>query len=199
MPLNSSLAESTRIKTMNKHPERINRKLENEPQCSIREPLAEDEENFLIAMHNSQKLHQPWVSSPQTPQDFKNYIQRVQQSNQKSFLVLNQTGNIAGVFNISEIVRGFFQSAYLGFFAVADFAGCGYMSTGLKLVLQSVFEGMALHRLEANIQPENSASIRLVNNNGFRKEGLSKRYLNVNGEWRDHERWAITYEDWKNS
>ena len=184
---------------MSKNFNKINTPLKNEPNCSIREPRAEDEDSFLIAMHNSQMLHQPWVSSPQTPQDFKNYIQRVQQSNQKSFFILNQTGNIAGVFNISEIVRGFFQSAYLGFFAVADFAGYGYMSAGLKLVLQSVFEGMALHRLEANIQPENSASIRLVNNNGFRKEGLSKRYLNVNGEWRDHERWAITYEDWKNS
>ena len=148
-------------------------------------------------MQRSQVLHQPWVASPQTPEGFKNYIQRSQQSNQKSFLVLNQTGNIAGVFNISEIVRGFFQNAYLGFFAVSDYAGHGYMSAGLKLVLQNVFEDMALHRLEANIQPGNNPSINLVKNNGFRNEGYSPRYLNVNGEWRDHERWAITYEDWK--
>ncbi|MDP3562446.1 MAG: GNAT family protein [Legionellaceae bacterium] len=184
---------------MNNPPTQKNKPLVNEPNCSIREPSVEDENSFLTAMLNSQILHKPWVASPQTPQDFKNYIQRVQTSNQKSFLALNQTGNIAGVFNINEIVRGFFQNAYLGFFAVADFAGHGYMSAGLKLVLQNVFTDMALHRLEANIQPENSASIRLVKNNGFKKEGYSPRYLNVNGEWRDHERWAITYEDWKNS
>ncbi len=77
--------------------------------------------------------------------------------------------NITGVFNLSEIVRGYFQNAYLGFYAVADYAGKGYMSAGLKLVLQDAFENLKLHRLEANIQPGNIRSINLVKNNGFRK------------------------------
>ena len=161
----------------------------------IREPTVEDKEVFLQAVLRSQSLHHPWVKSPQTPQEFDEYLQRAQQPNQKCFLVCDQSNNIAGVFNISEIVRGFFQSAYLGFYAVADYVSQGYMSAGLKLVLYKAFEEMKLHRLEANIQPENVSSINLVSKNGFRQEGYSPRYLKINNEWRDHERWAMTCED----
>ncbi|OGT38477.1 MAG: alanine acetyltransferase [Gammaproteobacteria bacterium RIFCSPHIGHO2_12_FULL_37_14] len=162
---------------------------------NIREPSPNDETEFLVAMQRSQSLHHPWVKAPLTSQEYKDYLQRYSQDNQKSFLVCNQN-NIAGVFNISEIVRGLFQNAYLGFYGVADYTGQSYMSAGLKLVLRRLFEEMKLHRLEANIQPENSRSINLIKSNGFRKEGYSPRYLKINGEWRDHERWAITYEDW---
>jgi RimJ/RimL family protein N-acetyltransferase len=162
----------------------------------IREPTLKDQSQFLSAMEKSQKLHDPWVKSPQTAQEFSDYIQRYQQNNQKSYVVYNDADSIVGVFNVSEIVRGFFQSAYLGFYAVSDYAGQGYMSAGLKVVLQHVFEVLKLHRGEANIQPENARSIHLVKNNGFRKEGYSIGYLKINGEWRDHERWAITVEDW---
>lgn len=164
--------------------------------CSIREPILDDENKFILAMQRSQILHQPWVASPKTADEFQNYFQRSRQSNQKSFLVLNQTEDITGVFNINEIVRGFFQNAYLGFYAVADYAGQGYMSAGLNLVLKHVLEEMTLHRLEANIQPSNALSISLVKNNGFRQEGYSPNYLKINDKWCDHERWAITYEDW---
>src|SRR3990167_1714067 len=162
---------------------------------TIREPTLEDEDAFIVAMQRSQDLHRPWVKPPQTPQEFSDYFQRNQQSNQKSFLVCDLSGNIVGVFNVSEIVRGFFQNAYLGFYVVADYDGQGYMSAGLKLVLQKIFNDMELHRLEANIQPDNIRSINLVKNNGFRKEGYSPRYLKINNEWRDHERWAVTLED----
>ena len=90
---------------------------------------------------------------------------------------------------------GSFQSAYLGFYANKRFAGQGLMSRGLRLVIREAFTQMGLHRLEANIQPDNASSIRLVKMNYFRKEGFSPRYLHINGEWRDHERWAITVED----
>lgn len=161
---------------------------------TLREPKLEDKTAFLQAMSRSQSFHHPWVKSPQTSQEFDDYFQRLQQPNQKGFLVCERS-NIVGVFNVNEIVRGFFQSAYLGFYAVANYAGQGYMSTGLKLVLHKVFDEMKLHRLEANIQPENMSSISLVKRNGFRKEGFSPKYLKINKEWHDHERWAITYED----
>lgn len=161
----------------------------------IREPKPEDEKLFLSAMQRSRLLHHPWVKSPQTSQEFIDYYQRFQQSNQKSFLIIH-SNNIVGVFNVSEIVRGLFQSAYLGFYATSDYAGKGYMSAGLKLVLQKVFNEMGLHRLEANIQPENTQSIQLIKKNGFRYEGFSPRYLKINNEWRGHEHWAITFEDY---
>ena len=162
----------------------------------IREPTLEDADAFVAAMLRSQSLHYPWVKSPQTLQEFSDYFQRFQQPNQKSYLVCDHSGDIAGVFNISEIVRGLFQNAFLGFYTVADYATKGYMSAGLKLVLEKVFKELALHRLEANIQPENIRSIQLIKNNGFRYEGFSPRYLKINGEWRGHEHWAMTLEDY---
>ena len=162
----------------------------------IREPRDEDENDFLSAMQRSQFLHYPWVKPPLTSEEFKIYLKRSQMQNQKSYFVY-ELDNIVGVFNVNEIVRGFFESAYLGFYVVADYANKGYMSAGLKLVLKQVFNELELHRLEANIQPENIASINLVKANEFRKEGYSPRYLKIDGQWRDHERWAITSEDWK--
>lgn len=160
----------------------------------IREITSEDKEMFLCAMQSSHALHHPWVKAPITPEEFDEYFSRYQKPNQKSYLLLSDN-NLAGVFNISEIVRGYFQNAYLGFYAVAAYAGKGYMSTGLKLILTKVFKDIGLHRLEANIQPENTRSIWLVKKNGFRYEGFSPRYLRVNGVWQGHEHWAMTYED----
>lgn len=163
---------------------------------TIRELKYDDKEAFLAIMQRSQSLHHPWVKVPQTSEEFNEYFSRFQQSNQKSFLVCDQQGHIVGVFNISEIVRGLFQNAYLGFYGVADSTGKGYMSAGLKLILEKVFKEMVLHRLEANIQPENTRSINLVKKNGFRYEGYSPRYLKINHEWRGHEHWAMTLEDY---
>lgn len=161
---------------------------------TLRELTFKDREEFVSAMQNSQHLHYPWVKAPLTLQEFDDYFQKSQQPNQKCFLVC-YSNNIVGVYNISGIVGGAFQSAYLGYYVVADYAGKGYMSTGLKLVLDKYFNEMKLHRLEANIQPENSRSIQLVQKNGFRYEGFSPRYLKIYDQWQGHEHWAITFED----
>ncbi len=71
------------------------------------------------------------------------------------------------------------------------------MTEGLELVLEHAFTDLSLHRLEANIQPGNDASIALARRCGFVKEGVSERYLKINGRWRDHERWAIRSEQWR--
>jgi len=162
----------------------------------IREPTDEDKAPFLQAMQHSQTLHHPWIHAPLTPEAFDDYLKRASEPNQKRFLVCNMANEIVGVFNISDIVQGCFQSAYLGFYAVAAHAGQGYMSQGLKLILRYVFEELQLHRLEANIQPANTSSIQLVKNNGFRYEGFSPRYLKIYGEWCGHEHWVITAEDY---
>ena len=162
----------------------------------IREPTILDMEQFLCAVEQSKEFHHSWVSPPNTEKDFKEYIDKLKQPNYKAFLLTKDTIDLVGVFNISDIVRGCFQSAYLGYYCFNNFSNKGCMSTGLKLVLKEIFLNLKLHRIEANIQPNNVHSINLVKANKFNLEGYSKNYLQVDRIWRDHERWALTYEDW---
>ena len=110
---------------------------------------------------------------------------------------LVEGGELVGIFTISQIVRGYFQSAYLGYYASARLAGQGLMTEAMGLLLDLAFGPLSLHRLEANIQPGNAPSVALARGAGFRLEGYSPRYLLIGGRWRDHERYAITAEEWR--
>lgn len=123
------------------------------------------------------------------------YCQRIKSDDAYLGYLIIDHNKVAGIININDIIRGSFQSASIGFYLFSDFIGKGVMSAGLQLVLQEVFTTHGLHRIEANIQPNNVASIRCVQRNGFVKEGFSERFLKVKDEWRDHERWAIIYKD----
>ena len=163
----------------------------------LREPRASDRDEFLGLVRVSRDLHRPWVYAPETNRDFAAYLQRCASSTERCFLVCRRSDSaLAGVYNISQISRGFFESAYLGYYAFAPAAGKGLMAEGLELLLRHTFRKLKLHRLEANIQPDNERSKRLGERAGFRDEGYSPRYLKIGGRWRDHERWAITREDW---
>ncbi len=98
---------------------------------------------------------------------------------------------MVGVVNITNIVLGKFCSAHLGYYVFAGFERQGFMREGLQAAVRYAFTKLKLHRLEANIQPDNHASIALVKSCGFTKEGYSPRYLQIGGQWRDHERWAV--------
>ena len=112
------------------------------------------------------------------------------------FLIVRaEDGAIAGYARLSQILLGGFRSAYLGYSAFAGFEGRGYMTAGLRLVLREAYGPIGLHRVEANVQPDNVRSIALVERLGFRREGYSPRYLKVGGRWRDHVRFAILAED----
>ena len=108
---------------------------------------------------------------------------------------LRDGGAIVGVLIVSQIVRGAFQSAYLGYYVHQRHAGNGYMREAMLQTVDHAFGRLALHRMEANIQPLNRASVALALSAGFRLEGFSPRYLLIGGQWRDHERYAITAED----
>ena len=162
----------------------------------IRRPTEADAAEFVALMRASAELHQRWGEYPTTVDKFREYLRRRALPDQEGFLVCDrQSGAIAGVININSIVRGFFQSGYLGYYVGEPFARRGYMTEGLSLVIRYAFDELKLHRLEANIQPENVASIALVRKLGFRHEGFSPRYLRINGEWRDHERWALLADE----
>jgi ribosomal-protein-alanine N-acetyltransferase len=168
------------------------------PRVLLRQPRAEDRDEFLAAVRRSRALHHPWLQPPATADRYDAFLRGLAQPSRATFFVcLRETGDLAGVVNLSEIVHGAFQSAYLSYYAFLPHAGRGFLSEGLALVLRHAFRDLRLHRLEANIQPENRASIALVARLGFRKEGYSPRYLKINGRWRDHERWTVLREDWR--
>lgn len=166
-------------------------------QCILVEPSRKRRDEFLAAVRRSKKLHGRWASPPATVEKFDEYLKRVRKETHLSYWVCTERGELAGVININEIVRGLFCSGYLGYYAFAPHDGHGYMKKGLRAVLSEAFGHQRLHRLEANIQPDNESSRRLVQSVGFRLEGFSPRYLKIAGRWRDHERWAITAEDWR--
>jgi [ribosomal protein S5]-alanine N-acetyltransferase len=151
---------------------------------------------FMAAVRRSRGLHARWVSPPATPAAFRTYLRGLGRPTHAGYLVvLRGSRELVGVVNISEIVRGNFQSGYLGYYAFRPHAGRGLMSEGLALVIADAFGRLGLHRLEANIQPGNARSRGLVRRLGFRREGYSARYLTIAGRWRDHERWAILADE----
>lgn len=158
-------------------------------------PTAEHAELFVAATRRSRTLHQPWSSPPRTVNEFKAYLGSIRDGHRIGYLVL-ANGEIAAFINIGGIIRGPFQNGFLGYAAFLPFAGQGYVSGGLRKVFALAFEQHKLHRLEANIQPENGSSIALVRHLGFEYEGLSRNYLKVRGRWKDHERYALTKEQW---
>ncbi|MEA2459704.1 MAG: [ribosomal protein S5]-alanine N-acetyltransferase [Thermoleophilaceae bacterium] len=155
-----------------------------------------DAQEFVELIRASRELHQPWSFPPTEPEDFRGLVDRSRNDDFELLLLCRRgDGAIMGFFNLSQIFRGPFMNAYLGYAVGQQFAGQGYMSEGIELVLQHAFETLGLHRLEANIQPTNAASIALAKRAGFRLEGFSPRYLKIDGHWRDHERWAVLAEE----
>jgi [ribosomal protein S5]-alanine N-acetyltransferase len=158
----------------------------------LRQPVLADEAAFVAAVHKSRALHRPWTSAPDTSVKFRTYVKQMISPAHCALLVCRRdTGAMVGVINITNIVLGRFRSGYLGYYVFAGHERQGLMRNGLTLAVRHAFKSLKLHRLEANIQPDNVASIALVKSCGFSKEGFSPRYLKMGGRWRDHERWAV--------
>ena len=168
------------------------------PAVALRAPVAEDRDAFIAAMKASAELHRPWVTPPVSAPEFDAWLTRSARPDFDANLATRVAdGAIVGYFNISQIIRGPLQSAFLGYGGVARWSGAGYMTAALRLLLERAFTELELHRLEANIQPGNAASIALVERCGFVREGFSERYLKIGGHWRDHARFAIRAEQWQ--
>jgi ribosomal-protein-alanine N-acetyltransferase len=156
----------------------------------------EDRSEVLALARASRQLHRPWTYPPERADQFDELYGR---SRREDFLCLVscelETGAITGVFTVSQIVRGAFQSAYLGSYADERFSGRGLMREALDQVLDHCFGPLGRHRVEANIQPQNAPSFAHARRAGVRLEGFSPRYLLIGGQWRDHERYAITADE----
>jgi len=156
----------------------------------------EDRPEFLALARESHRLHRPWTYPPERADQFDELYSRSRREDFVCLLACRvQDGAIAGVFTVSQIVRGAFQSAYLGYYAHERHSGQGLMREALEQILDHCFGPLGLHRVEANIQPGNARSIALARGAGFRLEGFSPRYLLIGGQWRDHERYAITADE----
>jgi ribosomal-protein-alanine N-acetyltransferase len=169
----------------------------------LRAPRRRDAAAFLQAAQHSRRLHAGWVVAPLTPEAFETYRARfggrrdVQTRSHYGYLALRRDDDtLVGVLNLSEIVRGSFQSAYLGYYGFRANAGKGLMKEALGVALDAAFGPLALHRVEVNIQPGNVRSIGLVTALGFTREGFSRRYLRIGERWRDHVRFAMLADDW---
>jgi ribosomal-protein-alanine N-acetyltransferase len=105
-------------------------------------------------------------------------------------------GEFAGEINLTAIQRGPFQSAYVGYWIDEKHAGNGYMPEALVVLTRFAFDDLQLHRIQIAIIPRNAPSRRVVEKLDVREEGVAVRYLEINGEWEDHVRYAITVEEW---
>jgi [ribosomal protein S5]-alanine N-acetyltransferase len=105
------------------------------------------------------------------------------------------SGQFVGQVTVSSIVRGAFNSGHVGYWIDQKHAGRGITPTAVALVVDHCFRAVGLHRLEANVRPENAASRRVVDKLSFREEALHRRYLSIDGAYRDHIGYALTVED----
>jgi [ribosomal protein S5]-alanine N-acetyltransferase len=171
---------------------------QNRSRVYLRVPSASDAKELIALNRASTGLHQGLVSPPNNKEKFRAFLKRCESPGYCSFLICRREDDaIVGAISVNEIVRGLFQSGYLGYYVGETFARQRYMTEALALMLHHSFNQLKLHRVEANIQPGNTASIALVRRAGFDLEGYSRRYLKIAGRWRDHERWTLLAEDWK--
>ncbi|WNI18290.1 GNAT family N-acetyltransferase [Actinacidiphila sp. ITFR-21] len=165
---------------------------------SIHEPRPADADAHRAAVLRSVDHLRPW--NPVDPDGFPELLRR-QGPDLRTFLIVNdEDGGIVGKCNVANIVRARFRNAALGYDSYLPYSGTGRMTEGLRLVVDRCFsgypDGLGLHRLEINVQPDNTRSLAMAERLGFRHEGFSPRMLFINEAWRDHERYALTAEEW---
>jgi [ribosomal protein S5]-alanine N-acetyltransferase len=170
----------------------------------LRAALASDEREFRALRLGSRRFHARWGIvpprgiEPGSRRDFRLHLDRGRKTDRERWLVcLVESEAILGSFTIGGIRRGFHESAVLGYWIGASHAGKGYMREALQLVLRRAFVDLKLHRLEAEILPENEASRALVRGAGFQLEGVARQFARLGERWRDHERWALLAQDWR--
>jgi ribosomal-protein-alanine N-acetyltransferase len=165
------------------------------PAVTLQRLGVEDADELLAAGLASREHLQPWVWLPETLDAIIELLLAPAETTVR-YGVRSKCGGLAGVINLNGILRGAFCNAYLGYYALSPYNGRGLMRAGLAAVIEAAFSPEhELHRLEANIQPDNVRSSRLIKSLGFRLEGHSPNYLKIGGTWCSHDRYALTVED----
>ena len=163
----------------------------------LRYVTLDDFEEMLTLFEESRKFYKGLIDTPDTFEKFAAYVARNESETNECFVICRASDErIVGAINLSQIFRKAFQNAYLGYSLGVRYTGQGYMTEAVRLILRFAFKDLKLHRVEANVQPENKPSIAVLKRCGFTREGFSRKYLKIAGQWRDHERFAIIREDW---
>lgn len=161
----------------------------------LRLPQYQDYRQWHALRSRSRVFLQPWEplwrNDELTEGSFRTRVVRAGQEHSSgiatSFLLFRQDDMcLVGGITAGHIRRGAAQSCMIGYWMGESYAGQGHMSAALKMVIPWLFDGLRLHRIEAACIPENSRSIRLLEKTGFKREGLLREYLKINGQWRDH-------------
>ncbi len=113
------------------------------------------------------------------------------------FGIFDHTDSLVGRISLANVVRGGWHNATVGYFVDEANNGRGIATEGLRLVTAFGFGPAGLHRVQAGVMPRNRASIRVVEKNHYRFEGVALRYLCINGVWEDHNIYAVTAEEWQ--
>jgi len=172
----------------------------NAPRVVLTRACRADRADLVSGNQRSRDYHHPWAEPFTDEAGFDAWLTRSFTGPHVQFVARDAaSGDIVGVVNVNDIVLGLYQGAYLGYYGMALHAGRGLMTEAVSRAVSIAFTDLGLHRLEANIQPDNRRSIALAQRLGFRKEGFSPRYLRIADVWRDHERWAILADEWDDS
>jgi ribosomal-protein-alanine N-acetyltransferase len=170
----------------------------------LRPPVASDYAQWAAVRRESRTFLEPW--EPRWAEDeldrsawrqrLRRYREEISQGSGMPFLVFEKsTGMLAGGITLGNIRHGVAQSGQIGYWMGVRHAGNGYMHEAVVLVVRFGFEMLRLHRIEAACIPDNARSIRVLEKAGFRREGLLRSYLRINGAWQDHLLYALIAGD----
>lgn len=172
----------------------------------IRAPMLEDFPEWSQLRGRSRTFLEPWEPSWAPDelerhtwrQRVRRYKEEVEHGTGIAFLVFEtSSGHLAGGISIGNIRRGVAQSAQIGYWMGEQYAGRGMMLKALGLALPFAFDTLRLHRVEAACIPENARSVGLLEKARFRREGLLRSYLKINGIWQDHYLYALIAEEYQ--
>lgn len=173
---------------------------------ALRAPKVSDVRQLIEMQMESEDFLAPWFPA-RSPDEYewKATRQKILENRRdfradrayKFVFTLGAQGPVIGRVSLSQVFRGIFQNAYIGYYIDVRYKQQGLTSEAVRVALDTAFGPLGLHRVQAAIMPHNVASLALVRSVGFRLEGVAERYLKIAGDWRDHCFFAMTAEEWK--
>lgn len=166
----------------------------------LRMPQADDFAAWAELRSSSRAFLEPWepawpaddLTRPAWRRRLRRYTREAREDRAYPFFLFDDTTRaLVGGITVANVRRGVAQAGSLGYWMGKRFAGQGYMTRGIAAVLPFLFHGLRLHRIEAACLPHNHASLRILEKNGFTREGYARKYLCINGTWQDHLTFAL--------